>query len=176
MSDKIVRFFNYKTTPKLPIIVVLSLVQFLPAPYKSFIWREEWGRYHIQYESTVKELNINMHEIVDSRFLLECPMDLIGDSRLRSCYLAEEGQDTVIHALSSARRKVDELQEIGELKALLKSMKSNAIDSIPKFRLIWKILTTKNKIDLDLNNLETFRLIPLLGRVIQLDETYKCYL
>lgn len=62
------------------------------------------------------------------------------------------------------------------MKALLKSMKSNAIDSIPKFRLIWKILTTKNKIDLDLNNLETFRQIPLLGRVIQLDETYKCYL
>jgi hypothetical protein len=48
-------------------------------------------------------------------------------------------------------------------------MKSNAIDSIPKFRLIWKILTTKNSIDLDLNNLDTFRQIPLLSRIIQLD-------
>lgn len=89
LTDKTVRFFNHKTTPKLPIIVIFSLVQFLPAPYKSFIWREEWGRYHIQYESAVKEVNINMHEIVDSRFLLECPMDLIGDSTLRRCYMTE---------------------------------------------------------------------------------------
>lgn len=39
LNDKTVRFFNHKTTPKLPIIVIISLVQFLPAPYKSFIWR-----------------------------------------------------------------------------------------------------------------------------------------
>lgn len=31
-------------------------------------------------------------------------------------------------------------------------MKSNAIDSIPKLRLIWKILTTKNRVEFDIND------------------------
>jgi hypothetical protein len=55
-------------------------------------------------------------------------------------------------------------------------MKSKAIDAIPKLRLIWKILTTKNRIELDLNNFETFNQIPIISRFISLDETFKVYL
>ena len=68
------------------------------------------------------------------------------------------------------------MHEIEELKTLLKSIKANAIDSIPKLRLLWKIFTTKNKIDLDLNNFESFHQIPLLSRIIHMDETFKVYL
>lgn len=63
-----------------------------------------------------------------------------------------------------------------ELKTLLKAMKSKAIDSIPKLRLIWKILTTKNRIEFDLNNFETFNQIPIISKFISLDETFKVYL
>ncbi len=31
-------------------------------------------------------------------------------------------------------------------------MKNSAIDSLPKLKLIWKILTTKNRVDIDINN------------------------
>lgn len=55
-------------------------------------------------------------------------------------------------------------------------MKSKAIDAIPKLKLIWKILTTKNRIDLDLNNFETFNQIPIVARFVSLDETFKVYL
>jgi hypothetical protein len=55
-------------------------------------------------------------------------------------------------------------------------MKSKAIDAIPKLKLIWKILTTKNLIELDLNNFETFNQIPIVGRFVSLDETFKVYL
>jgi hypothetical protein len=77
LTDRIVRFFNSTTTPHLPIVVLLALVQFLPTPYKSFYWREEWGRYRIHSGRTVKEINLTNHEIVDTRFLLESPLDLI---------------------------------------------------------------------------------------------------
>ena len=55
-------------------------------------------------------------------------------------------------------------------------MKSKAIDAIPKLKLIWKILTTKNRVELDLNNFETFQQIPIIGRFVSLDETFKAYL
>jgi hypothetical protein len=55
-------------------------------------------------------------------------------------------------------------------------MKSKAIDAIPKLRLIWKVLTTKNRIEFDLNNFETFHQIPIISRFVSLDETFKVYL
>jgi L-lactate utilization protein LutB len=58
----------------------------------------------------------------------------------------------IVHAVSAARKKAEELPEMEELKTLLKGMKSKAIEAIPKLKLIWKILTTKNRIELDLNN------------------------
>jgi len=32
-------------------------------------------------------------------------------------------------------------------------MKNNAVESIPKLRLLWKIITTKKLIDVDLDNI-----------------------
>lgn len=45
LNDQVVRFFNFMTAPKLPISAIMALMQILPAPYKSFIWKEEWGKY-----------------------------------------------------------------------------------------------------------------------------------
>jgi len=55
-------------------------------------------------------------------------------------------------------------------------MKSNAIDSIPKLKMIWKIITTTNQIDVDFNRIDSFTGIPLLRQVLHLDQTYKEYL
>ena len=65
---------------------------------------------------------------------------------------------------------------IEEIKILLKSMKSNAIDSLPKLKLIWKILTTKNRVDIDINQIETLYQIPILEKILKINETFKYYL
>jgi hypothetical protein len=41
-------------------------------------------------------------------------------------------------------------------------MKNNAIDSLPKIKLVWKILTTKNLVEIDVNNVKTLYQIPYL--------------
>jgi hypothetical protein len=42
------------------------------------------------------------------------------------------------------KMNIDDVTNTDELKALLKAMKNSAIDSLPKIKLVWKILTTKN--------------------------------
>jgi len=64
---------------------------------------------------------------------------------------------------------VNEISFTDEAKKLLKSMKNNAIDSLPKIRLIWKILTTKNLVEIDLNNVETLYQIPILEKVLKIN-------
>lgn len=55
-------------------------------------------------------------------------------------------------------------------------MKNSAIESLPKLRLIWKILTTKTLVDIDINNVQTLCQIPILEKVYKLNQTFKYYL
>ena len=57
---------------------------------------------------------------------------------------------------------VDDITNTDQLKTLLKAMKNNAIDSLPKIKLVWKILTTKNLVEIDVNNVKTLYQIPYL--------------
>ena len=151
------------TSPLLPVSAVLSLCQVLPTPYKSIIWKEEWGSYKYYTGKHARLISLRNHEIVDSRFLLECPLDLLEDPKLRQCYLSNNCRsDCRIEAIVSSRIKVEDLRHVDEIKKLLKAMKNTAIDSLPKLKLIWKILTTKNRVEIDINKVETLFQIPIL--------------
>jgi hypothetical protein len=71
---------------------------------------------------------------------------------------------------------VEDLRFVDEIKDLLKMMKSSAIDSLPKIKLVWKILTTNTQVDIDINDVDTLYQIPILEKILKVNETFKHYL
>jgi hypothetical protein len=55
-------------------------------------------------------------------------------------------------------------------------MKKSAVNAIPKFKLFWKIITMKLKIDIDFNNIDSLKQIHYCSKILNIEKSYKNYL
>ena len=51
IEDKIIRFFNHKTTPNLPAYTAVSMSSSFPIVFEAQKWKKEWGYYYIHHHS-----------------------------------------------------------------------------------------------------------------------------
>ena len=51
-DDYILRFFNHKTTPNLPLCDAVRISSSFPIGFQAQKWKQEWGKYYIHYEHT----------------------------------------------------------------------------------------------------------------------------
>jgi hypothetical protein len=61
MDDRILRLFNHKTTPNLPVCRAIQMTGSFPVAFKAQRWRPEWGLYHIQKKGKVACIDITGH-------------------------------------------------------------------------------------------------------------------
>lgn len=52
IDDYILRFFNHKTTPDLPVLESVHISGSFPIVFESQKWKKEWGKYYIHYANT----------------------------------------------------------------------------------------------------------------------------
>lgn len=52
VDDQILRFFNHKTTPDLPVCYAIQITGSLPIAFQGQYWRKEWGKYYIHYHDS----------------------------------------------------------------------------------------------------------------------------
>ena len=49
LDDKVLRLFNKKTTPYLPVCKAVQMTGSFPGVFKAQKWKHEWGKYHVFY-------------------------------------------------------------------------------------------------------------------------------
>lgn len=54
LDDQVLRFFNHKTTPDLPVCKSIQLTGAFPIAFMAQTWKKEWGKYYIHYSNTRK--------------------------------------------------------------------------------------------------------------------------
>lgn len=49
ITSYILRFFNQKTSPHLPVAKAVQMSGSFPVAFQSQVWLKEWGKYYIYY-------------------------------------------------------------------------------------------------------------------------------
>lgn len=49
LDNKVLRFFNHKTTPRLPVCKAVQMTGSFPVAFKAQRWKKEWGYYHVHH-------------------------------------------------------------------------------------------------------------------------------
>ena len=50
IDSQILRFFNQKTTPDLPVCRAVQMTGSFPVAFEALKWKKEWGKYYIHYD------------------------------------------------------------------------------------------------------------------------------
>ena len=50
LNSHILRFFNHKTTPDLPVCYAIQMSGSFPVAFEAQKWKKEWGKYYVHYE------------------------------------------------------------------------------------------------------------------------------
>lgn len=50
LECQLLRFFNHKTTPDLPVCKAVLMTGSFPVAFEAMAWRKEWGKYYIHYQ------------------------------------------------------------------------------------------------------------------------------
>jgi hypothetical protein len=61
LDDHILRLFNHKTTPNLPVCRAIQMTGSFPVAFKAQRWRPEWGLYHVQKKGKMVSIDITGH-------------------------------------------------------------------------------------------------------------------
>ena len=49
IKNHVLRFFNHKTTPDLPVCKAIQMTGSFPFAFEAQEWQEKWGKYYIHY-------------------------------------------------------------------------------------------------------------------------------
>ncbi len=52
------RFFNHKTTPKLPVCKAVQMTGSFPVGFKSQTWDKDWGYYNIHFTGYRRSIDL----------------------------------------------------------------------------------------------------------------------
>lgn len=74
LDNKILRFFNYKTTPNLPVCRAVQMTGSFPVGFKAQKWKKEWGHYYVHRVRKKLIVDITGHEFTDGGLLANFPI------------------------------------------------------------------------------------------------------
>ena len=88
LKNHTLRFFNHKTTPKMPVCYAVQMTGSFPVAFESQKWRKEWGKYYIHYENTRKEIDLEGVNFTDGGMLANFPVKYLDNKKMRPMYFA----------------------------------------------------------------------------------------
>jgi predicted acylesterase/phospholipase RssA len=79
LNDKILRFFNHKTTPLLPVCKAVQMTGSFPVAFKALSWEKAWGKYYVHYDRTRREIDLTGHHFTDGGLLANFPLKFLDN-------------------------------------------------------------------------------------------------
>ena len=79
LDDQILRFFNHKTTPDLPVCKMIQMSGSFPIAFQAQKWDKSWGKYYIHYDNVRKEIDLTGHEFTDGGLLANFPIKYLDN-------------------------------------------------------------------------------------------------
>lgn len=81
-----IRFFNQKTTPHMPVVKAVLISASFPIAFVGQKWKKEWGKYYIHYDSTRREIDLTGHLFTDGGLLSNFPIKYLDNESVRPIY------------------------------------------------------------------------------------------
>ena len=88
LKNHILRFFNHKTTPDLPVSSAVQMSGSFPCAFESQKWKKEWGKYYVHYANTRKEVDLEGIHFTDGGMLANFPLKYLDNERMRPMYFS----------------------------------------------------------------------------------------
>ena len=88
LDNKVLRLFNHKTTPDLPICKAIQMTGSFPVGFKAQRWKREWGYYHVHHKDKLTVIDITGHEFTDGGLLANFPIKYFDNKTIRQCYFS----------------------------------------------------------------------------------------
>lgn len=88
ITNHILRFFNHKTTPNLPVIKAVKMSSAYPIAFEPTYWDKNWGKYYIHYENIRREVDLEGCKFTDGGMLANFPIDFIDNQEMRPMYFS----------------------------------------------------------------------------------------
>ena len=182
IDSHVLRFFNHKTTPGLPVVKAVQMTGSFPVAFEALKWQKEWGKYYIHYERYRKEIDLTGHQFTDGGMLANFPIKYLDNQEMRPMYFAHKPNAVTtlfgfgLREMEEEHKKSDEQVEaeskvkIQKLEKLVKKIKANV--SYPKLLLALAKVPLKTEI-VDPQKLAKPRDIPLVDFLLKLLETYQ---
>lgn len=79
LDNKVLRFFNHKTTPNLPVCRAVQMTGSFPVGFKALKWRKEWGQYSVYLNKKRMDIEITGHEFTDGGMLANFPIKYLDN-------------------------------------------------------------------------------------------------
>ena len=90
IDSHVLRFFNHKTTPDLPVVKAVQMTGSFPVAFEALKWKKEWGKYYIHYERHRKEIDLTGHQFTDGGMLANFPIKYLDNEEMRPMYFAHK--------------------------------------------------------------------------------------
>ena len=90
IDDKILRFFNHKTTPLLPICRAVQMTGSFPVAFEAQTWKREWGDYYVYKSSVMTVIDITGHQFTDGGMLANFPIRYLDNMDISKNYFSHQ--------------------------------------------------------------------------------------
>jgi hypothetical protein len=90
IDDSVLRFFNHKSTPSLPVHKAVIMTGSFPVAFEALKWQSEWGKYYIHYDKWRREIDLTGHQFTDGGMLANFPMMYLDNEAMRPMYFAHK--------------------------------------------------------------------------------------
>ena len=90
LDDKILRFFNHKTTPNLPVCKTVQMTGSFPVAFAAQQWKKQWGKYYIHFKNSRKEVDLTGHTFTDGGLLANFPIKYLDNQMMRPMYFSHK--------------------------------------------------------------------------------------
>jgi predicted acylesterase/phospholipase RssA len=99
LDNQVLRFFNHKTTPNLPVCRSVQMTGSFPVGFKAQQWQPSWGKYLVHYADVRREVNITGHEFTDGGMLANFPIKYFDNDYIRDNYFS--------HVINKSKNKYE---------------------------------------------------------------------
>jgi predicted acylesterase/phospholipase RssA len=151
LDDKILRLFNHKTAPNLPVCKAIQLSGSFPVAFQSQKWEKSWGKYYVHYINTRKEIDLSGHMMTDGGLLANFPIKYIDNEEMRPMYFSHQKnpKNTILYGfgLEQIEEKVNRYQEKYKEEATLE-LKEHIQSKISKFSLLANLIMSDSSVEL----------------------------
>lgn len=90
LHDRVLRFFNHKTTPRMPVHKAVELTGSFPVAFEAQHWDADWGPYYVHYSRFRREIDLTGHQFTDGGMLANFPMKYLDNEDMRPMYFAHK--------------------------------------------------------------------------------------